>query len=430
MSFILNKKKFTFCPNQLEEGTGALCNPSRGWYQIHTFSLDVPPDFDELYWSLEKEDAIVLAFVGIGAFRDTNIPDDALARLSDILTFLKEQEREVILRIAYDRLGCGMEAEPAFFDTVTEHMRQLGAVIRRFSGTVLVVQGMLLGSWGEMHDSRFLSAVRLKKLFSVWREALSDAVPFAVRTPKQWRLLHKEGEISFSVGLFDDGMFGSDSNLGTYGTISRKEAGWSAAWRMEEEIDFTGMVGAAIPFGGEAVRETCSPGSGSAAHEISPEETVERLRRTNVCYLNRIHDPIRLNQWRKTRWQGDGVWNGKSMFDYIGAHLGYRFLVTTAKPGRAREAKLRVCIVNQGFTSIKEETELLLCMDRGQTETVALPYDLKGLAGGQMLEAEIALPKGEYTASLKLRRKRDQRAILFANVLENGGVLLGKVAVI
>ena len=426
MSFIHKKNRVKFYPNQLEEGTGALCNPSRGWYQIHTFSLDVQPDFDELYWSLAEEDTIVLVFAEIGAFRETNIPDDALGRLSAILTFFQEHEKEMLCRITYDRAGRGMEAEPEFFDTVTEHMRQIGAVIRKFSDCVMMVQGMLLGSWGEMHDSKFLSDARIRKLFPVWREALSDEIPFAVRTPRQWRLLHREGETPFQVGLFDDGMFGSDSNLGTYGTVSRKDAGWSAAWCAEEEIDFTGMIGASLPYGGEAVRETSSS---AAVHEFSPEETVERMRRTNVCYLNRIHDPLRLNRWRETIWRDAGVWDGKTMFDYIGAHLGYRFLVTKAELTGKREAKLRVCIENTGFTSIKEETELLICLRRGRAEeTILLPYDLKGLAGGQTLETEMILPDGEYAVMLRLRRKRDRRRILFANVSDGEDVALGTVS--
>lgn len=431
MSFIRKKSKPEFWVNQLDEGTGILHNPSRGWYQIHTFSLDVPPDFDELYWSLGKDDTIALALVGIGAFRDTKIPDAALDCLHKILTFFQKHEKEVILRITYDNVGRGIEAEPDFLDTVAEHMRRIGSIIRQFEGQVLVVQGMLVGSWGEMHDSKFLSDHCLRKLFPVWREAISDAIPFAVRTPRQWRILQKEGETAAGVGLFDDGMFGSDSNLGTYGTISRREAGWSAAWCTQEELEFTGKIGALVPYGGEAVAGSDLCGGPSAAHRFSPQEIVDRLRRTNVCYLNRIHDAVRLNEWRQTIWQEAGVWAGKSMYEYIGAHLGYRFLVTEAKLSGRREAKLCVCIKNTGFTSIKEETELLFCFCRDQAEqTIRLPYDLKGLEGGEILPAQIDLPKGEYTAMLRLRRKRDRRPIFFANEnRSDGGVALGTVSV-
>ncbi len=147
MSFIRKKKQIRFEAAQLAESTSYLHNPSCGWYRIYPFIIEEKQDFEELYWCLCAEESIVLALVDIGAFRDDALPEDALDNLRRILEFFNKHGKEVILRITYDREGRGMEREPDFLGTVIGHMQQLGAVIGKYKDHILVVQGILVGSW-------------------------------------------------------------------------------------------------------------------------------------------------------------------------------------------------------------------------------------------------------------------------------------------
>lgn len=484
MSFIHRRNKNHFEPAALQESTEYLPNPACGWYQIYSFAIEEKQDFDELYWCLREDETIVLALVDIGAFRDKVISEEALHNLEALLDFFGKHEKEIILRISYDREGRGMEREPEFLKTVTEHMQQLGTVIRGYQEQILIVQGMLIGSWGEMHDSKFLSEERLKQLMRVWREALGNEIPIAVRTPQQYRQLHQEGAAvgRDKVGLFNDGMFGSLDHLGTYGWQKREEAGWQGQWSREEEIEFVGEIAAKIPYGGEAVmgtdagtnpsgqisydreaafgtdarvypneqipydREAISGADagvypckktlydGGETARQTMEEMVNELRRTNTCYLNKMHDKVRLEQWKEARWREAGVWDGISVYDYIGCHLGYRFVVRNAEITGKKHSQLRILIENTGFSTLKEEAELVLCIgnEKRHTTSYTLSGNFCGMKPQETKEVVVELPDNVITEmkmlSLKMRRKRDRRSILFANTLsEDGSVILGMI---
>ncbi len=449
MNFIKKEKRLRFEPAALTESTAYLQNPSCGWYHIYPFALEKKPDFKELYWCLCAQETIVLVLADIGAFRDGELSEEALGNLADILDFFDDNHKEVILRLTYDREGRGMEREPDFLNTVIGHMRQLGTVVRAHREQILLVQGLLVGSWGEMHDSKFLSEERLRQLMRAWQEALGD-IAIAVRTPQQWRILHPRNTApgTDKIGLFNDGMFGSPDHLGTYGWQTKEESGWRGQWRREEEIEFIGKIATSVPYGGEAVGDSL---------ELTIREMAEELQRTHVSYLNSKHDTRRLKQWRETQWQESGIWGQTSVFDYIGCHLGYRFVVREVRLEGKKDCCLKICIENTGFSLLREEAELLLLVGK---EYIILPDSLCGMMPQETREITVALSgkadglgqqlsallqRGEESVrpqsfspqkgaesvrplSLTLRRKRDRRPLFFANTCaEDGSVLLGQL---
>lgn len=420
MSFIRKRKHVQFKPEILEESTMYLQNPSCGWYHIYPFAIEEKQDFEELYWCLHAEERIVLALIDIGAFRGEELSGEALCNLSDILEFFEKHDREIILRITYDRDGRGMEHEPDFLQTVIGHMRQLGAVICAHREQILVVQGMLVGSWGEMHDSKFLSEERLRQLMQVWRKALGD-IPLAVRTPQQWRLLHSEKKAGCceKTGLFNDGMFGSMDDLGTYGCQSRAKSGWGGKWCREEELDFIGTFASHVPYGGEAV---------AGSLELSFQELVREMRCTKACYLNCVHDEKRLQQWRDTRCGEPGVWEQKSIFDYIGCHLGYRFVVRDVKLEKKKQVSLKICIENTGFCALREDVEFVVSL--ADQRCCILLEQSCSIQPQEREEITAVLPERMAAATgdvlLEMRRKRDRHPLYFANTpSEAGRIRLG-----
>lgn len=346
-------------PADLTERVEDVCNPCRGWYQIHTFLADAEPDFGELEWCLDRKDTLALVFLDIGAFRDRNLDPAALDRMGRILDFFRENGYDMILRVAYDHQGKAVEREPYFWDQVKAHMSQIGELLRTKGEGVFVYQGLLVGNWGEMHTTRFQDEKKRKELWRILREYLPAGTYAAVRRPVYWRQLNEEQADKICGGqvlsLFDDAMFASGNHLGTFGTLTR-ENGWGEAWNREEELTFEEELCKTVPNGGEAV-------FGEEMREQLTSALVENtLRRMHVTYLNKVYDSGILDLWKQWKYEGAEEWKGKSLYDYIGAHLGYRLVIRDVKLQvlRTGGGRLEITVENTGFASLYQETEFWL----------------------------------------------------------------------
>lgn len=462
MSFIKRKTRRQFLAKPLVESREMLDNPSRGWYQIHTFMLEREVDFDELYWSLQKEDGLALVFLQIGAFRAAPLSAEALERLAKILSFFKKHNKEMIIRVAYDNEGNGITAEPDFLSEIEGHMNSIGPCIRQFADSILVVQGLFVGSWGEMHDSKFLARDKLKRLAQTWRLALGEQIAIAVRTPGQWRMLHLPGQetVQTNTGLFDDGLFATARHLGTFGVKSREEAAWEEPWCPAEEKRFVAELAGRVPYGGEAL---AAADETAEAYQVVAN-VLEEMRALGVTYLNRIHDAERIASWRSQTCkavdflhlagQQTALWQGVSVFDYIGAHLGYRYVVRGADFVEKREPHVSFRIENTGFApctralalylvfveakpedmfddSARDASVLELCESGQMAGTYRLvPCELWRLGQGSEITLEAPLPQlapGTYDLYLTLRQKGSGRVIYLGNEPVAKQVYLGRL---
>ncbi len=407
----------------LTENVEEFSNPARGWYQIHTFWADKEPDFKELEWCIDKKDTLALILIDIGAFQDRDLDEEALNRIERILNFFAERKYDCIVRAVYDREGKAMEKEPFFFSQVMGHLRQVCGVLER-QEAVFVYQGMLVGSWGEMHTSRFLYEEKLVQMGEVLRHHFGGRIYPAVRRPAQWRMLHQSlpGE---AMGIFDDGMFGSEGNLGTFGSGAKENSAWDVPWAREDELNFEHELARYAPNGGEAVY-----GEGYV-EGLTPEEVIHDLRQMGVSYLNRIYDAEILNLWKRLPYPGQGVWAGRSVYDYVGAHLGYRFLVRKASISIKKGSDmciLEVEVENIGFGGFYQEAELWLEMAEGGGKNISPGpvWQMKGWRGGEKRRLAWEIVPADCDFFLAAKRKRDGMAIRFANSLdEEGRAVLG-----
>ncbi len=429
-------KNGSFHQIPITETTTNLVNPARGWFHLYTFFLEKPLDLDELYWSLKKEETLVQALILLSAFQTSAISDEALSRLECLLQFFQSHQKEVILRFAYDNQGQGLFAEPKTIHLVQTHIKQAGAVVRQLADTVYLIQGLFVGSWGEMHSSRYLSKEQLRQLADTMRQAVGNQIPIAVRTPLQWRLLHPQGTQpgGSDMCLFNDGMFGSETDLGTYGVRCREDAQWEEGWCREDELAFLNKMHEKLPYGGEAV---------GVSDEGSLERAAAEMRQAQLSYLNAVHDKSCLERWRSEVWNGIGVWNGRCGLDYIGAHLGYRLLIRSVSV-RGRSRRLEIELQNTGFAGVLEEAELIVTVEaegRQQQEQVITIFP-KDLQPGRLCRVSCVLHRaygwpyglsgmpdqaadGRYLIYARLRRRRDKRRILLANGQQPDKVLLG-----
>lgn len=418
--------KAGWCGAGLRESGNPLYNPGCGWYHIYTFEAAPPADgrpVEQEVWLDEAclEEQLALVLIDIGAFRAGAISEEALLHIRRIFAFFRKADKQMILRFAYDRQGRGQEREPALLSLVKRHMEQLGACIRDYAEDILAVQGLFVGNWGEMHGSRFLDDDSMCGLMQTLYYATEGKCFLAVRTPAQWRRiaarLKDQHRLLEKLALYNDGMFGSDTDMGTYGSAKRSEAGEREKWNRREELEWQNLRLAHVPNGGEVLAGDFCRGYRQAADE---------MRRMHVSYLNSIYHPDRLDAWRRETVE-EGCFEGVTGYDYIGCHLGYRFVVRNVT---ARKMRRELCIVveNCGFGNLCEEAACVLVTvgsDGDETED-CLDTDARKWESGERVTLSAKMPDRSGRIFLRLRRKRDGRDIRFANQGADGKLLLGE----
>lgn len=431
----LGRKKWHFEREVLQEVTESLKNPARGWYQIYTFHVEQEPDFTEVEYCLNHDDTLALVIIDIGAFKDRELSGEILERICGILDFFVSYGYDLIVRAVYDQDGNAIEREPFFFSQVMGHLRQMGEILDQFADSVFIYQGMLVGNWGEMHASRFLAADKLEQMADVLRYNKHGQTYLAVRRPMFWRLLHRNQAGSGlrcpdGMGLFDDGIFGSENHLGTFGTQPRESTGWEMPWVREDELAFEQELGAMAPCGGEVVY-----GDGYS-ETLDSKQVLEELQLMQVTYLNKVYDRRVLDIWRERKCPVSGVWERESLYDYIGAHLGYRFVIRKASVfiGEPSECSCRAEIhaENTGFAAFYQEADIWLEYKGadGGYRRAASDNGLKGWRSGEVRHFTFELELCDCEIFLRAARRRDGACIFFANASDEAGrVYLGCLSI-
>lgn len=427
----IKKKIWRFRAEEMKESCQNLPNPVRGWYAVYTFWAEQKIVPEELKWSLREGETVALVLLDIGAFRDRPLDIQALENIRNILRFFEDYKRDVIFRPVYDREGKGLQHEPEVFSLVLTHLQQLGELLSVESYSVFVFQGLLVGSWGEMHTSRYLSEECLKEMWNTMRRYLNREIMTAVRTPAQWRSLIDESEYQkrdfHDTGFFDDGIFGSPSHLGTFGTMTREAAGWKNSWNRKEELNFLEQINRNLPCGGEAVsRKTADLEDNT--EPLSADAVLDEMKKMHLVYLNHVYDPEILEGWKKQFPEASGVWKESSLYEYTGAHLGYRFTVKEVEIQILRSRKLRfmITIENSGFGSLCQEAELFLTVQsQKESREYHIPYDIRQLAGEETVTAEVTVKAMEAKVYLRVQRKKDKRTIYFADQKNADSLYLG-----
>lgn len=287
-------------------------------------------------------------------------------------------------------------------------MRQTGEVVRRFQGSVLAVQGVFVGNWGEMHGSRFLTDANLALLTDTMLTAIGENCPLAVRTLTQLTMLQKAlgAKKGRRLMLFDDGIFGSETDLGTY---ENREAALSF---LEKE-----MEGRFV--GGEALN--CLDGG-----LIGFEQAAADFKRMHLSYLNSSYQPEILEKWKQEKVTEPGPYQGLSGYEYLERHLGYRFVLRNARLDRRG---LEIEIENVGFAAPPEKLECRLRIlgednkegTRKKEESLAvrISVDISGKRWISGQKSRLFVEKEKLVAGgavyLELIRQKDGKEIRFAN---------------
>lgn len=344
-------------------------NPARGFYHVYTYDLTEKEVEEDWVWSLQEKERLALVLLDIGKCADRALSDAELAKAARIFSFFRAHHRQMIVRVVYDREGRGMEREPREIGQVCTHMRQLGPLFAQFSSDILTVQGLLVGSWGEMHDSRFLGQEDLGKLYETLREASDGRVCISVRKPQYQRMLADE-EKTVCTGLYDDAIMGSDTDMGTFGWIDDC-ADRQIMWTPRLELPFIAGQAAYTPVGGEVL---------SGALALPWEEAFSRMRRMHLTYLNRVHEPAVWETWSTLPFDSLQA-AGMTRAEAVGAYLGYRYVLADVAllPDCGAGVQLGVTLKNTGFACCYDRLRMELAVGKKKLQA---SFDGKTLAAG------------------------------------------------
>lgn len=421
-------------------------NPDRGWYRLYIFSLDQGVDLNVLKESISPDDGLVLVLFDIGCYRDRDLDDAAMQYMRGVLSFFTAMGKEIILRVAYDHEGKALEREPSLFSQVKNHLLKVRELVAEFGSSIFVYQGVLLGNWGEMHTSHFLDRDKLRELMAILSSGIDKETFFAVRKPSQIRNIYTEaalfsrgnfqdihGEVR-PLGMFDDAIYGSETDMGTFAGNTAGDMDWESPWSREKELGFLEKTGREAPAGGEIIY-----GDGYM-DSVSQDRMLAEFRRLHVTYLNSMYDREVLDSWARRNYTGRGPWMGINLYDYIGAHLGYRFLIRDVKisflgkTDGERACEVTIDMENVGFANLYREAEVYLTWLTGDGEkgSKKLSCDLRLLDAGkrETYSAIVGLfgnAGTNYAFYLTIRRKQDGRVIYLANKMMGDSVYLGYI---
>ena len=344
---------------RVEKGE-VLKNPFCGLYRIYRF--DASSEWTQNHEKALIEDcrpdpdmSLALVEINLKTYNSCPLPESALNIIERVFLTFESYGVQMILRFLYDWDGVNIQTEPKSIETILTHMEQISPLLKDYERDIYIVQGLFIGNWGEMHGSRYIKNNSLYRLNAKLKSCVGESTYIAVRSPALWRLLLKSFDPPSSwndawllkLGLYNDGMTASEDDYGTYGTLHRAEVkNFEDKMRREYEIKFQNSLCRFVPNGGEVVHK-------NSFNDF--EAAVETMQTLHVSYINSEYDTEVLDKWKNTvlnrSW---GQWTGKTGYDYIAGHLGYRYCIEKVKitpdKNRRSEILVEVNIKNIGFS--------------------------------------------------------------------------------
>jgi hypothetical protein len=437
---IFNKKKSK--PHltvhiSLESKTNTI-NPCRGWYQIFPFTFPQDVDFSYLSTCLLPDQSLVLVQLNLKNYKYGPLDNQAVKQIKEILDFFRNANKDIILRPLYDLEGKCLENEPTLQSIIKEHMQQIGTLLMDYENTIFSLQGLFVGNWGEMHGSRFLKGEGLNELCYALYEATLGKFRLCVRKPSQLRSLQygcmNKGKSSIMdvMGLYNDAIFGSDTDLGTYAVAMSTDEAIAAteSWPRNKELQFQKERCLFVPNGGEVLLNSSGSSLGLDCGQV-----IETLKQMHISYLNSQHDIALLTKWKSIAYTGKkDIFQGISLYDYVSAHLGYRFVL---KEATLVKNNLRITFDNTGFAPIYTPYSVQLIAkpvnSAADSLNISKRIGTKGDANPYTQSFQYTfdihgLTIGTYDLSIQLIQK-DGRIVHFSNENAGESLFIGQLSI-
>ncbi len=422
--FRLNRRRPAWKALPLQERLDMPGNPLRGMYVIRRMHADSLL-LDEGGQAGQRVDAcqvpeghsLLLLEINLEHFREGPLSGEALQNVETALAHFRDCGVQLILRFLYDWDGQGALHEPATMQIIMDHMTQLAPLLKAYGPTIYILQGLFTGSWGEMHGTRFSSPACVSALTAHLLECTSSHTFLALRCPSYWRTACRSltpavwsdvqrGAPSARISLYNDAILGSETDLGTYGSMARiSSLTFSDAWCREDEMIFQNQLCRYVPNGGEAV---------NTSQLNDAPQALRTLRQMRLSYLNSEYDGAVLDKWRGGSRSGlGGIFRKADDLTCIRAHLGYRYLLAGAqvphRPDAAGCWHLKISLVNHGFAPCYRPMEVALMLSDGAGAPLTTPIqtDIRTWLPEQEVILDAVLPALErgrrYQAGLMIR---------------------------
>ncbi|MDE5588695.1 MAG: DUF4832 domain-containing protein [Acetatifactor sp.] len=383
-------ESFTFTESARE-----LNNPNRGFYHMHGFYInDSVNEYKANVAGRYAEDrgsGLTLIEVNLKNFREGEISAKGLESLDNLLEALAGVDKQLILRFVYDWDGKNLQSEPGSLDVILRHIEQVSSLLKKYEDRIFLVQGLFVGNYGEMNNSKYLSTKEMQTLAEKLFAAVGETTYMAVRTPAHWRSITGisdpvqvaggGGNPVARLGLFNDGMLASATDYGTYSLTEQAEENPFSQWSRRKELQFQDVLCRSVPNGGEVIIE----------NEYNDfENAVEDMKVMHITYLNRDYDTRVLNKWEKNTVREDSCFDGMDGLTYMERHLGYRLVLREAAldyDWKSDRLTAGITIQNVGFAPVYREALVKLVLyDREQGREYAYSLDpgqdIRSLAGG------------------------------------------------
>ncbi len=409
-----------------EESIEEISNPDQGFYRpVYVkinengamYNKDVINSQTQLYHLRCDISAFSEA---VNKAADKPVTDEALKGLDALLFCLKENDKNAIVRFAYDPGYSGSADKEPALDVMLGHVESVCSVLNRYVNTVTAIETGLIGPWGEMHTSVVANPEHITPLINAFLTAASE-IPVLVRTPEMiYNYINvsdnKVEEISISpdekayrLGLYNDGYLGSESDLGTYSN-------------RERDINFLSVQNAHLPFGGEVTVPD------SPLHNI--EACLPEMNKIHLSYLNTEWDNRVIEKWKKTFYtEACGLekqYYNKTAFTYIQNRMGYRFVLKNSVftySATSEKLNVRLKLQNLGFGNLNRNKRAKLIFT-DSTGAVAFIADYGEIAVKDELEfnVEHGLESGKYDVYLRIYGEELQSAPLYCVKFANDGL--------
>lgn len=440
------------------DGLKTLVNPDRGLYAsayiVISDSTDIfSVDIDSICRNAIRNNQQLLHLrFNIGKLsgnvnsdgKDRDFSNQQLKSLNSIFDKIRSYNLNAVVRFAYDFDG-NTNKEPKSFNTIEKHIQQLSSVFETNKDVITCVEAGFIGPWGEMHDGgEFEQDDYYKKLV----EELLDNTPYSmsvnVRTPYHYKLvfgeLNNSSKNKYRVGIFNDGYFGSETDLGTFKNDVTRDI--FVNWMKEQ--------GKHTYYGGEATKYSTSSSLYNSEDEQWSESSfvISEMPQTHTTYLNgSFNESILNDKWKVQNYSNSSSeYNNQTAYKYIVDHLGYRLVLRDSqisenvKQGEICGVKLK--IENVGFNNIirNQKVSVILSKD-SQYYEAQLYIDATSLECGKNnnLDFYFYVPSGievgNWNIYLKIASNdNSDYAIKFANTnIWNSNLdanLIGKVNII
>lgn len=408
------------------ESAEKINNPDQGFYRpIYvrvteagaSYNRNIVNDATRLY-HLRIDISAFSAAVNGNA--DIPLSQSALNDLKDLLGFLKEKDKNAVVRFAYDPSYNGAKDKEPALQMILRHIEQVCPILNGYESTITAIEAGLVGPWGEMHSSTIANAQNISPIIDQFLDYVTN-VPVLVRTPKMiYNYLgitldeaenHTIGanEKAYRLGLFNDGYLGSNSDLGTY-------------TNREREIGFLSRQTNHLPYGGEVVIPD------SPLHNI--EVCLPEMNEINLSYLNIEWNNHVIDQWKNSYYTRDcgtdELYYGKTAFDYIQNHMGYRFVLknsTFSYSDNLDELSVKLKLQNVGFGNLnkRKRARLIVTDENGVVAFTKTVGDFLGETEVNY-STKLNLEYGKYDVYLRLYGEEAEETPLYCLQFANDGL--------